>query len=88
MTTALAAFVTDGEVALSQALHESFPVAVGCLYMTHKMQHQAGHCLENKLKLSRNFTNTVLADIRGNRYHKGLVHTTSYSEYTANLVAL
>ena len=72
---------------LSQALHESFPVAVGRLCMTH-IEHNIKHCVENKLKLSRDFTNTVLADIRGNLNHKGLVHTTTHREYTENLVAL
>ena len=83
----LKCFVTDGEEALSQALSESFPHAAGLLCLTH-IERNVRAYIKEKLKLSEQFYNTVLADIRGNLSHKGLIHCKDYTEYTDCLTVI
>ena len=87
LSTSLSAFVTDGEKALSNALHESFPTAVGRMCITH-IERNIKHCIENKLKLTKSFTYIVLGDLRGNSQHKGLIHCDTYTEFCGNLQQL
>ena len=87
LASELKAFVTDGELALQQAASEAFRCALSLMSLPH-MERTIKCKVRNELKLSGHFYNTVIKDLSGDEFCKGLVHSQSYEEYTTNLSKL